>query len=227
MFRAMAAARKSRTKPTAADPPAAAPLFDGQPPAWPADHVERWPISRLLAYPQNPMTHSGEQVEQIAASMRAFGWTIPVLVDEAGVLIAGHGRVLAGQAAGFDEAPVMVARNWTDAQKRAYRIADNQLARTSDWSRAMLRLELTDLKALDFDLKLTGFPENLLVDFMAMPKAPDSFATFGADLATQYCCPRCAYRWSGSPDPGRKGAGEDQAGAGDADEDNDGFPEGT
>lgn len=95
---------------------------------WPADKVERWPLNRIVADARNPRTHSDTQIAQIAASMRQWGWTIPALVDESGQLIAGHGRVLAARQLGFDEAPVMVARGWTDAQKHAYLIADNKLA---------------------------------------------------------------------------------------------------
>jgi ParB-like chromosome segregation protein Spo0J len=86
---------------------------------WPADHVERWPIARLVPYARNARTHSDAQVAQLAASIREWGWTVPVLVDEAGMLIAGHGRILAARQLGLVEAPVMVARGWSEAQKRA------------------------------------------------------------------------------------------------------------
>jgi hypothetical protein len=96
--------------------------------AWPADQVERWPIDRLIPYAKNSRTHSEAQIAQLAASMKEWGWTNPVLADEAGGLIAGEGRILAARQLGSAEVPVMVARGWTDAQKRAYVIADNQLA---------------------------------------------------------------------------------------------------
>ena len=138
-----------------------------QPRPWPADHVERRPIGELLAYPQNPMQHSEEQIGQIAASMREFGWTMPCLVDEKGMLIAGHGRLRAAQQLGLTEVPVMTATGWTEAQKRAYRIADNQLPRLAEWDETMLRVELTDLKMADYPIELLGFDDVQLVQFMA------------------------------------------------------------
>jgi hypothetical protein len=173
--------------------------------AWPADEVERRSVKSLLAYPRNPRTHSEAQVEQLAASMREYGWTIPVLVDEKGVVLAGHGRLLAAAKLGIDEVPVMVARGWTDQQKASYRIWDNQSGLLSGWDEDMLRLELTDLKLADYPLELTGFDDVHLVQFMAgvpMPAAPDEFAAVDEDIETEYCCPKCKYRWSGKPNAG-------------------------
>jgi hypothetical protein len=81
---------------------------------WPADKVERWPLDRLVPYAKNARTHDDKQVAQIAASIREWGWTNPVLVDEKGMIIAGHGRVLAARQLGLQEAPVMVARGWSE-----------------------------------------------------------------------------------------------------------------
>lgn len=138
-----------------------------QPHQWPADKVERRPIGELLAYPQNPMQHNEAQIGQIAASMREFGWTIPCLVDEKGMLIAGHGRLRAAQQLGLTEIPVMTATGWTDEQKRAYRIADNQLPRLAKWDETMLKEELSDLKLADYPLELLGFDDIQLVTFIA------------------------------------------------------------
>jgi DNA modification methylase len=124
---------------------------------WPADKVERWPIERLVPYARNARTHSDEQVAQVAASIREWGWTNPVLVGEDGGIIAGHCRVLAGRKLGLAEVPVMLATGWSEAQKRAYVLADNQLALNADWNPELLRLELGELKALDFDIGLIGF----------------------------------------------------------------------
>lgn len=88
---------------------------------WPADKVERRPIEALIPAARNARTHSDAQVAQIAASMKEWGWTNPVLVDEAGGIIAGHGRVLAARKLGFAEAPVMVAEGWTGATRRPAR----------------------------------------------------------------------------------------------------------
>lgn len=129
---------------------------------WPADAVGRRPITELRARQTNPRTHSTEQIEQVAASMRAFGWTIPILVDEEGEIIAGHGRVMAAQVLGWEQAPVMVARGWSDAKKAAYVIADNKLAENAGWNTDLLKSELKALELSDFDPTLTGFTEDEL-----------------------------------------------------------------
>jgi len=124
---------------------------------WPADHVERWPIERLIPYARNARTHSDAQIAQIAASIREWGWTAAVLVDEAGTIIAGHGRVLAARQLALADVPVTVARGWSDAQKRAYTLADNKLAMNAGWDEEMLKLELGDLQLEGFDVGLIGF----------------------------------------------------------------------
>jgi ParB-like chromosome segregation protein Spo0J len=106
---------------------------------WPADKVERRPLASLIPSARNARTHSDAQVAQIAASIREWGWTMPILVDEAGTIIAGHGRLLAAARLGLDQVPVMVARGWTEAQKRAYLIADNKLGLNAGWNEELLR----------------------------------------------------------------------------------------
>jgi len=128
-------------------------------PSWPADAVERRGVAALVPYVRNARTHSPEQVAQIAASIREWGWTVPVLVDDAGTIIAGHGRVLAAQSLGITDVPVMIATGWSEAQKRAYVIADNKLALNAGWDAELLPVELGDLKTMGFDLGLTGFGE--------------------------------------------------------------------
>jgi DNA modification methylase len=125
--------------------------------AWPADRVERRPLTSLIPYARNARTHSEAQVAQIAASMREWGWTNPVLVDEQSTIIAGHGRVMAAEKLGFDSVPVMVAEGWSDAQKRAYILADNKLALNAGWDEEMLRVELGGLRGDGYDVELTGF----------------------------------------------------------------------
>ncbi|MGF6633540.1 site-specific DNA-methyltransferase [Paraburkholderia sp. MM6662-R1] len=127
--------------------------------AWPADQVKRWPIKKLVPSARNARTHSDAQIAQIAASIREWGWTIPILVDEDGNLIAGHGRVLAARQLDLESAPTMVARGWTEAQKRAYMLADNRLAEVAEWDDELLQIELRDLQSIDFDIRLAGFDE--------------------------------------------------------------------
>ena len=126
---------------------------------WPADKVERWPLDRLIPYARNARTHDDAQVAQLASSIREWGWTVPVLVDEEGTIIAGHGRVMAARKLGLAEVPVMIARGWSEAQRRAYVLADNKLAENAGWDKELLRLEVNDLKAFGLDLALTGFSD--------------------------------------------------------------------
>jgi DNA modification methylase len=126
---------------------------------WPTDRVERWPIESLIPYARNSRTHSNEQVDQIAASIREWGWTNPILVAEDGTIIAGHGRVLGARKLRIQQIPVMVAAGWSEAQKRAYALADNKLALNAGWDETMLALEFADITELGFDLGLIGFSD--------------------------------------------------------------------
>ncbi len=121
-----------------------------------------WPLERLKPYARNAKTHDADQVARIAASMAEFGWTVPCLVGEDGELIAGHGRVLAAAQLGLAEAPVIVLDHLSEAQRRAYRIADNKLTELGGWDEALLIEELRGLMAEDFDLGLIGIPEDEL-----------------------------------------------------------------
>lgn len=125
---------------------------------WPADSVKRRPINDLLPYIRNARVHSDFQVAQIAASMKEWGWTIPVLTDEDGGVIAGHGRIMAAMKLGFTDVPCMTAKGWSDAKKRAYVIADNKLAMNATWDNELLRVELADLVADgSFTTDMIGF----------------------------------------------------------------------
>ncbi len=135
--------------------------------AWPAQSSELWPIEKITPYARNSRTHSDEQVAQIAASIREWGWTNPILVDEDGGLIAGHGRLLAARKLGLSQIPTMVAKGWSEAQRRAYVIADNKLALNAGWDQELLAVELGDLQGFDFDLMLTGFSDDELSKLLA------------------------------------------------------------
>jgi DNA modification methylase len=125
--------------------------------SWIADKIERWPIDKLIPYARNARTHSDAQVAQIAASIREFGFTNPVLIDGKGNIIAGHGRVLAARKLGMQEVPCIRMEHLTDAQRRAYIIADNKLALNAGWDEELLALELQELADVGFDLEITGF----------------------------------------------------------------------
>ena len=125
----------------------------------PADKVEQWPIEKLVPYAKNSRTHSEDQIAQLAASIKEWGFTSAILVDEDGGIIAGHGRVMAARKLGLASLPVMVAAGWSEAQKRAYVIADNKLALNAGWDNELLALELAELDGLGFDVELTGFSD--------------------------------------------------------------------
>jgi DNA modification methylase len=160
----------------------------------PADKVERWSIDKLTPYARNSRTHSDEQIGQIAASIKEWGWTTPVLVDEDGSIIAGHGRTLAAQRLKMTEVPVMVAKGWSDSKKRAYVIADNKLALNAGWDNEMLALELAEIGELGFDLDLTGFTADEIAALMpeeiepgqtdedAVPEVPEQPVTVLGDV---------------------------------------------
>jgi len=132
-----------------------------------AKESEVWSIDDLIPYARNAKKHPPEQIAQIAASMREFGFTIPVLVAEDGTIIAGHGRVLAAKEIGLAEVPVVVARGWSDEQRRAYTIADNKLAENAEWDEDLLAIELGELREEGFDVDLIGFDAAALDKLLA------------------------------------------------------------
>jgi DNA modification methylase len=158
---------------------------------WPASSVEMRPIDMIRPDPRNANIHPPEQLAHIAESMRQFGWTIPLLVDESDNLIAGHGRILTARMlinegrSEFSIAPTMVARGWTEPQKRAYAVMDNQLARLSYWNEELLRGAIGDLRALDFDTTALGFDDdflrNLFADRNDGQEDPDAVPDIPAD----------------------------------------------
>lgn len=114
-------------------------------------------VAALIPYARNSRTHSPAQVDKIAASIREFGFLNPIIVDGENGIIAGHGRVMAAQKLGLETLPVIEAAHLTDAQRRAYVIADNRLALDAGWDDELLRIELSDLRGQGFDLSITGF----------------------------------------------------------------------
>lgn len=130
-----------------------------QPKQWPASSVVNRSVARLKFNKKNSRTHSPQQIEQIMAAIREWGWTSPLLIDETGTLIAGEGRLRAAKALGLEKVPCMVAKKWTDEQKRAYLIADNQLALNAGWDMQVLGLELAELGDLGFDTGTIGFSD--------------------------------------------------------------------
>jgi len=128
----------------------------------PAENIEIWDISRLIPYARNSRTHSDAQISQLAASIKEWGWTVPILIDETGMIIAGHGRLAAAQKLNYKQVPVVIASNWSEEKKRAYVIADNKLALNAGWDTELLALEIQELKATDFNLSILGFTDEEL-----------------------------------------------------------------
>lgn len=153
-----------------------------------AERIEHWPLDRLKPYARNARTHSAAQVKKIAASIVEFGFTNPILVDSNDGIIAGHGRLMAAFELTMETVPVVVLDHLTDAQRRAYIIADNRLALDAGWDEAMLAAELADLGAEDFDLSLTGFEDFEIADLLATMDEDEGGAepTAGADDVPEF-----------------------------------------
>ena len=156
--------------------------------------IEQVKLDALIPYARNSRTHSDAQVAQIAASIKEFGFTNPVLIDETGSIIAGHGRVMAARKLAIADVPSIRLTHLTEAQKKAYVIADNKLALNAGWDDEMLAVELTDLKDMGFDLDLTGFSTDEieallapvgtegLTDEDAVPEVPEAPVTVLGDV---------------------------------------------
>ena len=166
---------------------------------WPADNVERRKVADLIPYARNSRTHSAEQVAQIAASIKEWGWTVPVLIEPDGGIIAGHGRIMAAQKMGIAEVPCMVAEGWSEGQKRAYIIADNKLALNAGWDMDALKVEFQEIDDLGFNLELTGFD---VAEMAALFDEPDMSAHESSakeinpdEYAMDHRCPKCGFEF--------------------------------
>jgi len=138
-----------------------------------AQQIEHWPLEKLIPYARNPRTHSDAQVAQIAASIAEFGFNNPTLVDTKAGIIAGHGRLLAARKLQLEKVPVIVLDHLTEAQKRAYIIADNQLALNAGWDDEILRSELAALQDEDFNIRIIGFEDEELARLLAAQDAAE------------------------------------------------------
>lgn len=155
-------------------------------------------ISDLIPYHRNARTHSKSQVEQIANSIQEFGFTNPVLIDGHNGVIAGHGRLQAAGILGMDSVPCIQLTDMTDLQKRAYIIADNKLALNAGWDDELLKMELTELHELDFDLELIGFsPTDLTLAMgLGVDFAPGLESDQGRlDQLSPIKCPACGHEF--------------------------------
>src|SRR6266852_9806269 len=135
--------------------------------------IEHWLLDKLIPFARNPRTHSDAQIAQIAASIAEFGFNNPILVDTKAGIIAGHGRLLAARKLQLKEVPVIVLDHLSDAQQRAYVIADNQLALNAGWDEELLRVELAALRDEAFDIGLIGFEDDELARSLAAQDAAE------------------------------------------------------
>jgi ParB-like chromosome segregation protein Spo0J len=156
--------------------------------------LETRSVASLVPYARNARVHDDAHVAQIAASIREWGWTIPVLIDELDGIIAGHGRVLAARKLGYVNVPVLVARGWSDAKKRAYVLADNKLALNAQWDNTLLAGELSELRDA-YALDLIGFTDDEFQKLMRGVSAPEEFREYDGNMATEHECPKCGYRF--------------------------------
>ena len=183
--------------------------------------INKKPID-LLPYERNSRVHSDEQINQICNSIKEWGFTAPILIDEDDTVLAGHARLEASKKLELETVPCMVAKNWTDEQKRAYVIADNKLAENSNWDMGMYFSELKEMNDLGFDLSLVGVDaDNMNLSFNPntepsynfndvnendinkaqekMGNQIDGISTDNANTATEVMCPYCAetFKYSG------------------------------
>ena len=180
----------------------------------PASKVESYQIESLVPYDRNPRMHPDSQIEQLVNSIKQWGWTVPILIDDARNVIAGHGRLEAAKRLGMEAVPCVVASGWTEDQRRAYVIADNKLSENSAWDDGAFFNELRILSESDFDLSLMGIEDFQGIDFepnlepsytaydvndVTLDKAStnmtsqiDGIQASKSDQGTEVICPHCA-----------------------------------
>lgn len=165
--------------------------------------IEFIDINKIIPYEDNPRVHSDIQIEQISKSIKEFGFTVPILIDENKNVIAGHGRLEASKSLQLKEVPTITISNLTDQQKKAYIIADNQLTLNSNWNEDLLKSQLSFLTENNFDLNLLGFEDAQLDNYFKEIEEidlTDDFKEFDEEIETQHQCPKCGFKWSGKVD---------------------------
>ena len=165
--------------------------------------IEFIDINKIIPYEDNPRVHSDIQIEQISKSIKEFGFTVPILIDENANVIAGHGRLEASKSLELKEVPTITIGNLTEKQKKAYIIADNQLTLNSNWNEDLLKSQLSFLTENNFDLNLLGFEDAQLDNYFKEIEEidlTDDFKEFDEEIETQHQCPKCGFKWSGKVD---------------------------
>ena len=157
--------------------------------------MERVPVDRLIPYINNARTHSPEQIKKLRASLREFGFVNPVIIDRDYNVIAGHGRIMAAKEEGITEVPCVYADHLTEAQKKAYILADNRMALDAGWDEEMLRVEIEALQEMDYDPLLTGFDEKELAALFKDEGEDDDFDVEAELNRPAFLCPETSGTW--------------------------------
>ena len=149
------------------------------------------PVAELIPYAKNSRIHSAEQIERLRASMREYGFMSPVLIDAEKNIIAGHGRVIAASAEGVEQVPCVLVDHLSDAQRRAYIVADNKLAEMGSWDNSLLEIELSELGALGIDLAALGIAELKAPQIEELPPVEEKKSR--VKITATYTCPECGH----------------------------------
>lgn len=158
--------------------------------------VEMLDVEKIIPYARNPRLNK-DAIDKVAASIREFGFRQPIVVDEKFTVIVGHTRLLAAKKLELEKVPVHIAAGLTEAQIKAYRLADNRVGEEAEWDKELLQLELHDLENFDFDFEVIGFDGSELSSIMfPTGSAPDDFQSFDDSIDTKHECPKCGYKWS-------------------------------
>lgn len=160
-------------------------------------------VGKLVPYINNARTHSPAQIGKLRASIREFDFLSPLVIDRDFNVLVGHGRLDAAKAEGYQKVPCVFADDLTEAQKKAYILADNRMAMDAGWDEELLRIEIESLQGADFDVSLTGFREDEVTDLFAVREDPDDTGSnkeydegeFG-DEEFAHECPRCGFKFN-------------------------------
>lgn len=163
-------------------------------------------VDKLIPYARNARTHSEVQIAQIAASIKEFGFLSPVIISKDNTILCGHGRYYAAQKLGLEKIPCIQEDHLTEAQKRAYILADNKISQNAGWDEELLKVEISDLQGTDFDVSLTGFEEYEIADLFAFEDGNPNQEKpvenkeydeeeFG-DEEFEHECPRCRFKYN-------------------------------
>jgi hypothetical protein len=170
--------------------------------SWPKMRREVRLLSAIHEYPNNPRTHPPAQIALLSELLKKYGPDQDIVIDgDDDVILKGHGRHRAAILAGMKEFPCTIRYGMSEADKIAMRISDNAVSLLAGFDKELIRGEIVQLKALDYDVSLLGFGDAQLVQFTTLPGPPGQFPAVGENIPTSFQCPKCRYQWSGAPKP--------------------------